>query len=51
MEKGFSRVYVKDLIYALDKHSPIIRSIEDVNRLFASCFPGERHLGLQLEIS
>jgi len=40
----FSPVYVKDFVYALDKWRPIIRSVEDVDRLFAGSFPGKRHL-------
>jgi intergrase/recombinase len=37
---------VKDFIYALDKWQPVIRSAEDIDRLFAGEFPGKRHLWL-----
>ena len=43
-EGRFGSRYVKDLRNTLDRWSPFIRSVEDVDRLFAGDFPGKRHL-------
>ncbi|MEM2322773.1 MAG: integrase [Candidatus Bathyarchaeia archaeon] len=43
-EGRFGRRYVKELRTTLDKWSPVICSISDVDRLFAGSFPGKRHL-------
>ncbi|MEM2998895.1 MAG: hypothetical protein QXX34_00005 [Candidatus Bathyarchaeia archaeon] len=40
----FGSHYVKDLRNTLDKWGPVIRSVEDVDGLFAGEFPGKRHL-------
>ncbi|MDW8061421.1 MAG: hypothetical protein RMJ00_01830, partial [Nitrososphaerota archaeon] len=44
IEARFSPIYVRDLIYTLDKWRPVIRGVEDIDRLFAGEFPGKRHL-------
>ncbi|MCS7113933.1 MAG: integrase [Nitrososphaerota archaeon] len=40
----FGSRYVKDLRNTLNKWSPVIRSVEDIDRLFSGEFPGKRHL-------
>ena len=40
----FGDRYLKDLRNTLNRFSPIIRSVEDVERLFAGNFPSRRHL-------
>jgi len=40
----FGQRYVKDLKNTLEKWKPVIRSVEDIDRLFAGEFPGKRHL-------
>jgi len=43
-EARFGARYVKDLRNTLDRWQPVIRSVEDIDRLFAGSFPGKRHL-------